>query len=492
MKAAYPFPLNLALAARPTGTPAYRWLYETLRSRILQGDLRPGTRLPATRDLARQQGLARGTVVNAFELLRSEGYVTGNVGSGTYVSRVLPEEWLRVRPEPASDSKARRRKTALSHYGRRARLFPGFEERPIRAFRSNLPALDLFPVALWTKLTVRSLRRISRASLMGCQAAGYRPLRQALAEYLITSRGVKCKWEQVVILSGVQEAIDTVARLLLNEADAVCVESPGYPGASSVFEAIGAKVHAAPVDNDGVRVDELGGRRVRLLYVTPGHQFPLGTTMSLSRRLQVLEWARKSGAMIFEDDYDSEYRYSGRPIPAMQGLDRHGLVLYAGSFSKVLFPALRVGYLVVPEDLVERVEAIKSLTTRHAPMLEQLVLHEFVAEGHFARHLRRMREVYAGRLALLVEEAQAQLLGLLEVSTVEAGLQTVGWLARGIRGEKARVMAWKRGVDVTPVSQYASERKAREGLVMGFAAIDAAEIRRGVRELAVALESARK
>src|SRR5579864_3195650 len=207
MNAAYPYPLDLALPARPKGTPAYRWLYETLRTRILQGDLRPGTRLPATRDLARQQGLARGTVVNAFELLRSEGYVTGNVGSGTYVSRVLPEEWLRVRPEPESDSKARRRKTALSGYGRRARLFPGFEERPIRAFRSNLPALDLFPVALWTKLTVRSLRRISRASLMGCQAAGYRPLRQALAEYLITSRGVKCNWEQVVILSGVQEAI---------------------------------------------------------------------------------------------------------------------------------------------------------------------------------------------------------------------------------------------------------------------------------------------
>ena len=323
---------------------------------------------------------------------------------------------------------------------------------------------------------------------MGCDALGYVPLRQAVAEYLISSRGVKCAPQQVAIVSGVQEGLDLAARLFLNPGDKVCVESPGYPGAALAFQAVGAKICAAGVDEDGIRIAELPARGVRLLYVTPGHQFPLGTTMSLARRLQVLAWALKSGAMIFEDDYDSEYRYSGRPIPALQGLDAHGIVLYAGSFSKVLFPALRLGYLVVPEDLVTRLEAIKSLTTRHAPMLEQLVLRDFIVEGHFGRHLRRMREVYAERLSVLAEEARSKLAGLLEISTVQAGLQTVGWLRDGIGGKAA---ASDRGVDVTPVNRYSHGRTAREGLQLGFAAVDSREIRRGVRELAAALEGLR-
>jgi len=434
--------------------------------------------------------------VNAFELLASEGYVEGSVGSGTYVSKILPEKLLHVTHEKAAktamQSERQRKQPAISDYGRRVRLFAGYENRPIRAFRANLPALDLFPTELWTKITTRCLRRISRRHLMGCDPLGYTPLRQAVAEYLSKSRGVKCVPEQVAIVTGVQEALDLVARLLVNPGDRVCVENPGYPGAIRVFEAFQAKICAAGLDDEGITIRQLPSRGVRLIYVTPGHQFPLGTTMSLARRLELLEWARKSGAMIFEDDYDSEYRYSGRPIPALQGLDDHGSVLYAGSFSKVLFPSLRLGYIVVPFGLLQHFEIMLSLTARHAPLLNQLVLADFIIEGHFGRHLRRMREIYAERLAVLLEESELKLAGLLEISTIEAGLQTVGWLSRGIDAESAAAAASERNVDVTPIDRYSQGRMAPHGLQLGFACFNGKEIRRGVQELAVALDGYRK
>ena len=483
---------GLALPPRSPGLPAYRWLYSSLRAEILDGRLRPGTRLPSTRDLASQYSLARGTIVNAFEQLKSEGYIDGNVGSGTYVSNVLPEKLLHVASgHPAKGAKRAHRHPVVSDYGRAARLFRGYETRPTRAFRANLPALDLFPTNVWTKITVRCLRRISIRQLMGCNPLGYMPLRQAVTEYLTRARGVRCVPEQVAIVSGVQEALDLAGRLLLKPGDRVCVENPGYPGAALAFQAFGAKIFAAGVDNEGVILNQLPVQAVRLIYVTPGHQFPLGTTMSLSRRLRLLEWARKAGAVIFEDDYDSEYRYSGRPIPALQGLDESGMVVYAGIFSKVLFPALRLGYMVVPPGLMDYFEAILSLTIRHAPLLEQLVLTDFMTEGHFGRHLRRMREVYAERLSVLLEEARQRLAGLLEISNVEAGLQTAGWLCGGINAESAATAAAERNVDVTPLGSYSRDRIIPEGLQLGFAAVETKEIRRGVRELAIALEDER-
>jgi GntR family transcriptional regulator/MocR family aminotransferase len=484
---------ELTLPPKDPNTPAYRWLYDSLRAEILRGRLGPGARLPSTRDLASQYELARGTIVNAFEQLKSEGYIDGSVGSGTYVSRVVPEELLHMPPGHATKPEVRgKRRLVISDYGRRATLFAGYENRPTCAFRANLPALDLFPTTLWTKLTMRCLRRISRRHLMGCDPLGYIPLRQAVAEYLSRSRGVRCEPEQVAIVSGVQEALDLTARLLLNPGDRVCVENPGYPGAVLAFQAFGARILAAGVDNEGIVIRQFPSKGLRLIYVTPGHQFPLGTTMSLARRLQLLEWARKSGAVIFEDDYDSEYRYSGRPIPALQGLDRNGLVLYAGSFSKVLFPALRLGYVVIPAGWLHRVEAMQSLTIRHAPLLEQLVLSDFITEGHFGRHLRRMREVYAERLSVLLEEARLRLAGLLEISDVEAGLQTAGWLRGGLDAELAAAAAAKRNVDVTPMDRYSRGRVVPQGLQLGFASFDAKEIRRGVRELTIALEGERK
>jgi len=484
-----PSSLSLALPLRDVATPAAHWLCAALRDQILDGRLRPGSRLPSTRDLARQQGLSRGTVVSAFDQLRSEGYVQGTIGSGTYVSKVLPDDLLQVRrrrvaPREPVVAPARRR---LSGFAMGATLFPGFAPGPTRAFRAHLPALDLFPTHLWAQLAGRRLRRATTNLLLGCEPMGYRPLQSAVAEYVVASRGVKCTPEQVAIVSGTQEALDVVAHLFLDAGDRACVENPGYPGATRAFRAAGARIVPIEVDDDGATVPPAHLTDVRLAYLTPGHQFPLGVCMSLSRRLAMLEWARRTGAILFEDDYDSEYRYAGKPMPALQGLDRHGVVLFAGSFSKVLFPGLRLGYLIVPPDLVERVTAVQSIRTRHAPMVTQAVLCDFIADGHFARHVRRMREVYAERLGVLLDAAREQLDGVLAITGVEAGLQTAAWLTAGHDAARVQALAAKRQVEVTPLGPYVSGSLRRQGLHLGFAAVDAREIRRGVSELAAAL-----
>lgn len=485
---------ELMLRPRDARMPARQWLYSALRAEILEGRLRPGARLPGTRDLAAQYGLSRGTIVSAFEQLQSEGYVEGSVGSGTYVSKVLPDELLKAPRPIALRAMQAGPQRSMSDYARRLDLTTtaAFDMRAARAFRTDLPALDLFPTTLWTQIATRRLRRLSATQLLGSEPLGYRPLRNAIADYLTASRGVKCEPAQIAIVSGVQDALDLVARLLLDPGDRVCMEEPGYQGAATVFESIGAKVSAIPLDEQGMRVPHGRLRNTRLIYVTPAHQFPMGMTMSLPRRLELLEWARKAGALIFEDDYDSEYRYSGRPVPSLQGLDAGGQVIFFGTFSKVLFPSLRVGYLVIPPDLVPHFTAAISVTRRHAPLLDQVVLCDFIAEGHFGRHLRRMRQIYAERLAVLLESGRERLAGLLEISDIEAGLQTSGWLSRGITADAAAKAAASRGVDVVPLSRHSRMPMEREGLQLGFAAVDPREIRRGVRELAIALEGAKR
>ena len=480
---------ELVLGKRDREIPSYRWLYSALRKEILSGRLRPGSRLPATRDLAAQYKLARGTVVSAFEQLKAEGYVQGTVGSGTYISQVLPESFLYVAPlRAASAAVPHKKPRRVSRYAQRVQLFPGLRLTSIRAFRGNLPALNLFPATLWAQITARRLRRAPASLFLGCDSMGFPPLRQAIAHYLSTSRGVNCSAEQVAIVSGVQEALDLAARVCLDPGDRVCMESPGYTGAANVFEAVGAKIVPVPLDYEGMRVRAKDFADARLVYITPGHQFPMGITMTLARRLKLLECARRSGALIFEDDYDSEYRYGGRPVPALQGLDGHGIVLFAGSFSKVLFPSLRLAYMVVPPDLTEHFAATISVTTRHAPLLEQAILCDFITAGHFGRHLRRMREIYAERLSILLESARETLGGLLEIVGIEAGLQTAAWLAEGIDGESAMKAAAQRGVEVTSLHHFYRGSPPRQGLQLGFAAVDPREIHRGARELAIALE----
>lgn len=479
---------TLVLPPRDPDVPAYQWLCAALRTEILEGRLRPGARLPATRDLAEEYGLSRGTIVAGYEQLKAEGYVRGTTGSGTYVNSTIPDELLGIGSDERSSTMERHHpRRRISAMARRVDPFPDSGPRATRAFRANEPALDLFPASLWAQVAGRRLRRVTTELLRGCAPEGYLPLREAVADYLRAARGVRCTAEQVVMVSGVQEALDLTSRLLLDPGARACVEDPGYWGASLAFASAGARISTVRVDDEGMVIPSSRLRGARLLYVTPAHQFPLGTTMSLPRRLELLEWARASGTMIFEDDYDSEYRYTGHPIPALQGLDEHGLVIFAGSFSKVLFPSLRLGYMVVPPDLVDRFAAAISVATRHAPLLEQAILCDFIVEGHFGRHLRRMREVYAGRLNALLEGARRELCGLLEIIGVEAGLQVAGWLADGIDDVSATHAAARRRVEVVPLSAFSRRRMRRQGLQLGFAAVDEKEIRRGITELARAL-----
>ena len=480
--------LALNLRGPISGVPLYRWLYEQLRAAILDGRLKPGARLPATRDLAEAYRLSRTTIVTAFEQLKSEGYVDGRTGSGTYVSKVLPEQLLQA-GRVHQEARLRHRRIVLSAYARRLQPFRSRPRHPVRAFRPNQAALDLFPTTLWAQVAARRLRRASTRLLAGGETLGYRPLREAVADYLNTSRGVKCTADQVLIVSGAQEGLDRTARLLLNPEDPAWMEEPGYPGAAAVLRAVGAKLCGVPVDAEGLDLERGIQRwpRPKLVYVTPAHQFPLGVTMSLRRRLALLEWARKAGVLIFEDDYDSEYRYSGRPVPALQGLDRAGVVIFGGSFSAVMFPAMRLGYLVVPSEMIDVFAAAQSVSTHHPPLLGQAVLCDFITEGHFARHIRRMRQVYAERLGVLLKGAREKLTGLVEISNVEAGLQTIGWLRDGVSAEHVAAAAAKKNVEVIPLQRYAFGRVRGNGIVLGFAAVEPRELRRGVEELASVL-----
>jgi GntR family transcriptional regulator/MocR family aminotransferase len=484
-----PVTLPLVLPPRDDRTPAYQWLYAAIRAEIAAGQLGAGLRLPATRDLARQYGLSRGTVVTAFDLLRAEGYVEGRIGSGTRVTAAVPMPPRLSRLGMPDIAAARPRR--LSDASRRVQPFLQHAQASGRAFRANQPALDLFPTASWARVATRRLRRASADLLVGAEPLGYPPLRAAIADYLGASRGVAATPDQIAIVSGVQEALGVLSGVLVNRGDAVCLEDPGYTGAHRVLAAADARLIPVPIDPDGAVVPLRRGAP-RLAYLTPAHQFPLGVSMSLTRRAQWLDWAGATGAVIVEDDYDSEFRYSGRPVSALQGLDRHGHVVLVGSFSKVLCPALRVGYLVVPSDLIEPVSAWLSVSSRHVSTLTQAVLCDFIADGHFVRHLRRMRDVYAERLGVLVEGAARLLRGRLDVTAVEVGLQTVGYLAAGLSADAVTRAAAARDVEVRPLSRYARTAPVPEGLQIGFAAAAVPEIERGVRELARVIELPRR
>ena len=477
-----------------SGAPRYRQLYEGLRRAILSGMLAAGTRLPSTRTLAAELRVSRTTVVTAFQHLLAEGYLEGRVGSGTYVTGSLPDELLNVGPKMGHEPRAVRSGRGLSERGALLAATPTSAVRDRgtpRAFRPGVPALDEFPHAVWRRISGKVWRRPPGGLLGYGDPAGYWPLREAIAGYLGAARAVRCVAEQVIVVSGSQQALDLTARVLLDPGDAAWVEDPGYMGARAALAGAGARLVPVPVDGEGLEVEAGVGREpaARLACVTPSHQYPLGVTMSLGRRLELLGWANRSGAWVVEDDYDSEYRYTGRPLESLQGLDSsvEGRVIYVGTFSKVLFPALRLGYLVVPPDLVDAFTSARELTDRHPPTAEQAVLADFIAEGHFLRHLRRMRALYAQRQAALVEEAGRELAGLLDVSPAGAGMHLVGWLSEGMDDREASRRVAVRGVEAPPVSIYGNAPRGRGGLMLGYAAVGEAETREGVRRLAEAL-----
>ena len=486
-------PVSLVAAPdRSSPVPLQRQLYEGIRGDILAGRLAAGTRLPSTRALAAEIGVSRNTVMGAYLQLLSEGYARGRIGAGTYVAAELPDDLLSA--GSGKDRRPRRTSTGrgLSTRGEVLATTPATTVRDLgspRAFRSGVPGG--FPSRAWGRISGKVWRRPPRGLLGYGDPAGYWPLRAEISAYVGAARAVRCSWEQVIVVSGSQQALDLCARVLLDPGDAAWVEDPGYMGARGALTGAGARLVPVPVDEDGLDV-EAGIEReaaARLACVTPSHQYPLGVTMSLGRRLALLRWASRSGAWVIEDDYDSEYRYTGRPLEALQGLDSsdEGCVIYVGTFSKVLSPALRLGYLVVPPELVDAFAAARELVDRCSPSLEQAVLAEFMAEGHFARHVRRMRVLYAGRQAALIEAAERELLGLLDLKPAETGMHLVAWLPDGADDREASRRAAAADVEAAALSRHKIKASVPAGLLLGYAAYEEAEIRAGVRRLAQAL-----
>jgi GntR family transcriptional regulator/MocR family aminotransferase len=473
-------------------TPLSRQVYEQLRDQILAGELPAGTRLPPSRRLAMDYSLARVTVSTAYEQLQAEGYVSARVGAGTYVAEDLPLETTIVgEPEQAYAP-------ALSDWGERV-LAAG--RRAPQAGSANRPAIDfgfgrsfphIFPYDIWRRLLARYLSTDDTMLSRYGSAAGFNPLREAVADYIGRLRGVRCTAGQVVIVSGMQQALDILARLLLNQGDEILVETPGYSGAFDLFRTFGARLKPLPVDDDGFPVEKIPARsKARFAFVTPSNQFPRGGTMSLSRRLALLRWAQANNALVLEDDYDGELRYSGHPLAALQGLDQGGQVVYLGTFSKVLFPALRLGYVVLPPAILPAFLQAKELVDRGAPTLTQAAVADFIAEGHFERHLRRLRREYGQRRQILVQALDEHLAGQVRFSAVEAGLHVMLLLAPGSDEQRVVRESAAAGVGVYPGAPYHLASPAEPSILLGFSGLSEAEIRSGVERLASVIHGRR-
>lgn len=473
--------------------PLHRQLYDQVRGVILSGRLAPGARLPSSRALTRELAVSRNTVVTAFEQLLSEGYIEGKTGSGTYVSTILPDALLiaRSRIVPARAPRAR---LHLSRRGQRLLGGPAQRPRSYAAFEPRFPELGQFPFDVWSRLLAKWWRRPDRDLLTDGDPAGYRPLREAIAGHLGAFRGLRCDADSVIIVSGAQQAVSLVAQLLLDEGARAWVEEPGYPGMRAALVAAGLEPAAVPVDAEGIDVTagEAAWPGVRLACVAPSRHYPLGPTMSLTRRLQLLEWAAREDAWVLEDDYDSEYRYAGRPLAALQGLDGNGRVIYVGSFSKVMFPSLRIGYLVVPPDLAVAFARARAALDSYPSAIVQPVLADFIAEGHFAAHVRRMRTLYASRLACLQAAADRHFTGLLTLPPTDAGMHLVAELTPALAARLSDRAASERaavvGIIAPPLSSYYTGPATRQGLLLGYAAVPEEAIEKAAKTLARVLK----
>jgi GntR family transcriptional regulator/MocR family aminotransferase len=477
--------------------PLHRQAYRALRGAILEGRLRAGARLGSSRGLARELGVSRNTVLQAFEQLVAEGYATARAGSGTFVAEVLPRATGGL---SGRRSEERREPPRLSALGRRiASDVPEGHaswslprERVRFDFRYGEPAYADLPLVTWARLLGRRARRLSVRRLAYQPPGGASELREALAAYLGRARGVVCEPEQIVIVQGSQQAIDLCVRLLVDPGDSVVLEEPHYTGFSFCLAAAGASVVHVPADEQGLRVDDLADvTEARLACVTPSHHFPAGGVLSLPRRLALLAWARQRGAIVLEDDYDGEFRYEGRPVECLQSLDREGRVVYVGTASKLLFPALRIGWLVAPPALLRSFQDAKAITDTGTATLEQLALADFIREGHLERHVRRARQRHAARRRALLGALERELGERVQVVGTGAGLHVLlrveSLPARSVSALRAACR--ERDLGVYPAAPFYAKPPRRAELLLGYASLSEAEIGSGVRRLREALES---
>lgn len=475
-----------------------RQLYEALRQRVLDGRLVSGTRLPATRDLAAALSISRNSVVRAYDQLYAEGFIESRVGDGTYVAQLPTAKKLPTKLStgfstglsPALSTKWEKLPEDLDceviHSGGLGRVqnnhLPQPPSGPPRAFRVGVPAFDLFPFEVWAKLNAAFWRKPDLEQLCYGDPAGDSRLCGLIAAYLRSSRGMQCTAEQIVITSGAQQAISLCAQLLVEPGDGVAVENPGYRAAGHAFALAGGRLHGVPVDSEGIDCQALNTLNdCRVTYVTPSHQYPLGVVMSLGRRLELLAWAERTGGWIIEDDYDGEYRYSGAPLSPLAALDRNGRVLYVGTFGKVAFPALRLGYLVLPPGLVDAFARRRAVDMRHSEISTQAVMAEFMAAGHFQRHIRRMRRAALSRRNALLAGWPGGLAGMGELPSVAAGLHMTVRVDSLAREQQLLAQAHAAGIEVNGLSSYwlahsTTPVDQRAGLVLGFAAVPEADI----------------
>ncbi len=470
------FPFDLVVLDRNQDKPLYQQLYTVLRNMIESHALPSGIEVPSSRELAEDLNIARNTVIAAYDQLVTEGFVVSRPNARATVV-ALPKRNTSV-AKPATT------KMDLSKRGEILGKQPIHHGMPGQiAFHPGMPDASTFPYKEWSKILAKQANDHG-AKLFGTyHVVGHPQLREAIATYLSMSRGVRCTADQVVITTGAQAAFDLLSRLLLDPGDQVWMEEPGYFGAQAAFSVAGGELHALPVDEFGWNFNLAEGLKPRIICVTPACQHPFGITMTIEERIRLLDLAQENDSWIIEDDYDGEYRFDGRPVPSLQGMDRLGRVIYIGTFAKILFPALRLGYVVVPPTLVDKIARALSTTGQFAPLLLQAAVAEFIESGKMARHLSRMRRLYAQRRKFFSELCKEKFASDLRLINGGAGIQIVGLLSEGKEDVAIAALAQQKGINISPLSKYYRHSKPRQGLVLGYAASDERVTKLGLQKL---------
>jgi len=476
--------MQLAIPLSKGGGPLFRQVYAGLRQAILSGAYRANTRLPSTRDLADHLGVSRTVVLTAYDQLLAEGFITGRKGSGTYVAEGLAAQRLVAAKKSA---KLRLSRFAAAAADAATNLgFPTPRTPPRRYdFLSGHSETDIgiFPFETWRRILLRRARKAPLVELDYGPATGSLALREAICTHLRRSRAVVCDPSEVIVVNGAQQALDLIVRVLLERGDRVAIENPSYHGMRGVLLAAGVRLHAVEVDREGLNPAKLP-KKARLCFVTPSHQYPTGAILPLARRLALLDWAKHSNAVIVEDDYDGEFRYEGQPLESLQGLDAEGRIIYVGTFSRTIFPSLRVGYMIVPKSLTSTFTAAKWLNDQHSATLEQQTLAEFISSGAYERHLRRFRRRNAARRKALLHAIRNHLGARVAVTGDGAGAHIILWPKRRVSEESVIARAASRGVGIYGVARYFLTRPPRAGFMLGYSRMKEDDIREGIRRLA--------